>query len=244
MLRRLRGRFGISARRVAISTHIPWYWRAGATVVLLALVLVLSVWIYDTGRNFSGFDSGQSEQKLRDLHARISQLEEELASLHNLASASESKLQIERTAQQELAQQIKRLEVDNGRLREDLAVFENLAAGETKTSGIGIQRLQVAPEATKGSYRYRMLLSAPILSKGKEFQGQLQLVVTVMNSGKTVILTFPQAGEPDAQKYLVKFKHFRRVEGVFQVPADTLAKMVEARLLQNGIVVATQQASL
>ena len=38
MLRHLRGRFGISARRVTVRTHIPWYWRVAATVILLMIV--------------------------------------------------------------------------------------------------------------------------------------------------------------------------------------------------------------
>jgi hypothetical protein len=44
-LRRLRGRFGISAPRVAIRTHLPWYWRALAIVVLSGVSLALAGWI-------------------------------------------------------------------------------------------------------------------------------------------------------------------------------------------------------
>ena len=244
MLRRLRGRFGISARRVTIRTHIPWYWRLGATVIMLALALALGGWIYDAGRSFAGFDQRQSNQELDDLRVRVSQLDDETKRMREAASASESKLQIERTARQELGEQFKTLETDNSRLREDLAVFENLASGETKTQGFGIHRLQIDPELAKGSYRYQMLLAAQGLTRDKEFQGQLQLAVTVLRDGKTAILSIPTPGQPDAQKYLVSFKRFRRIEGVFQVPADTVVKQVEVRLLQNGIVVATQQASL
>lgn len=48
-LKRLRQRFGISAPRVAIRTHVAWYWRALATVVVLSLSLALAAWIYDAG---------------------------------------------------------------------------------------------------------------------------------------------------------------------------------------------------
>jgi hypothetical protein len=209
-------------------------------VVLLALALALAGWIYDAGRGFAGFDSGESEHKLSELRVRVGQLEEEAARLNLLASASESKLQIERTAQQELGDQIKRLEADNARLREDVAVFEHLVA-ETKTPGIGIERLQVERGDAPDSYRYRMLLIAPSLPKDKEFLGGLQLAVTLMSNGKAVILTIPQVGEGNVP---VAFKHFRRVEGMFQVPAEAVAKLVEARLFQNGILVATQRVSL
>lgn len=244
MLRHLRGRFGISARRVTVRTHIPWYWRVAATVILLAVALALAGWIYDAGRSFAGFDRRESDQELNDLRARANQLDEEAKRMREAASASESKLQIERTARQELGEQIKTLETDNGRLKEDLAVFENLASGETKIQGFGIHRLQIETDLTKGFYRYRMLLAAQGMARDKEFKGQLQLAVSVLRDGKTVILTIPAPGQPDAQKYLVAFKRFRRIEGTFQVPADTVAKQVEVRLLQDGVVVATQQASL
>ena len=35
-LRRLRGRFGISAPRVAVRTHLPGYWRALSVILLSA----------------------------------------------------------------------------------------------------------------------------------------------------------------------------------------------------------------
>lgn len=56
MLRRLRGRFGISAPQVTVRTHVPWYLR----VMVLAGVIVLSValadWAYDAGQLIAGFD--------------------------------------------------------------------------------------------------------------------------------------------------------------------------------------------
>ncbi len=244
MLRRLRGRFGISARRVTIRTHIPWYWRLGVTVILLALALALGGWIYDAGRSFAGFDRRESDHELNDLRVRTAQLDEETKHLREAVSASESKLQIERTARQELGDQIKILETNNSALKEDLAVFESFASGETKNHGFGIHRLQIEPGINKGGYHYRMLLAAQGSTHENQFQGQLQLVVTVLRDGKTAMLLIPAPGQPDTQKFLVAFKRFRRVEGEFQVPFDTAAKQVEVRLLQNGIVVATQQISL
>jgi hypothetical protein len=243
-LRRLRGRFGISARRVIVRTHIPWYWRFAATVVLVALALALAGWIYDAGRSFAGFDRHQSDQELSDLRTRASQLDDELKRMREAASASESKLQIERTARQALGNQFKLLEIDNSKLKEDLAVFENFAGGDPKTLGFGIHRLQVERDLTTNSYHYQMLLAALGSRSDKEFQGQLQLVANVLRDGKAAMLVFPAPGDADARKYLVTFKRFQRVDGVFQVPPDTVVKRVEARLLLNGGVVATQQISL
>lgn len=245
ILRRLRGRFGISAPRVDIRAHIPWYWRVLVTLLLLAATILLGTWVYDTGRRFAGYDSRMAEQQLSELRDRVGVLEHEAERLRSIGNASESTLQIERTAQQGLSEQVKRLETENGRLREDLAAFENLATGDTKSETVGIHRLQVEPDpSVAGNYHYRLLLAAPGLRSEKEFRGRLQLVVTVQQDAKTDILNIPDAGAPDAQKYLVSFKYFRLIEGSFALPPGAILKKFEVRLTQGGTVVVSQQAPI
>ena len=67
--------FGISAPRVAIRTHLPWYWRALAIVLLSGASLALAAWIYDAGQRFAGFHQGVSEQEIAGMRERIAQLE-------------------------------------------------------------------------------------------------------------------------------------------------------------------------
>ena len=74
-LRRLRGRFGISAPRVAIRTHLPWYWRALSIVILSGVSLALAGWIYDAGQRFAGFHQGASEHEIAEMRERLAKLE-------------------------------------------------------------------------------------------------------------------------------------------------------------------------
>src|SRR3990167_925188 len=87
-LRRLRSRFGISAPRVAIRTHVPWYWRALAVVLLSGASLALAGWIYDAGQRFAGFHQGASEHEIAEMRERIIQLEADLESTRKVANAS------------------------------------------------------------------------------------------------------------------------------------------------------------
>jgi hypothetical protein len=52
-LKRLRQRFGISAPKLAIKTHVAWYWRALALMAILSLSFAISMWIYDAGRRIA-----------------------------------------------------------------------------------------------------------------------------------------------------------------------------------------------
>lgn len=242
-LRRLRSRFGISAPRVAIRTHLPWYWRALSVVLLSGASLALAGWIYDAGQRFAGFHQGASEQEIASMRERIVKLESDLESARRVANASESRLRIESTSLEQLSLQIRTLEEENTRLKSDLATFENLAGGQAGNSGIAISRLQILPIGG-GQYRYRLLVAQTGDKKDKEFNGMVQLVATVQRGKDTAMMQFPAAGDPAASQYQVNFRYFRRLEGTFKVASEARIQRVEARLIQDGVVKASQSVVL
>lgn len=243
MLRRLRSRFGISAPRVAVRTHLPWYWRALSVIVLSAASLALAGWIYDAGQRYAGFHQGASEHEIAEMRERIVKLESELDGARKVANASESRLRIESTSLEQLSMQIKTLEEENTRLKSDLATFESLAGGQTGNSGLAISRLQILP-AGAGQYRYRLLLAQTGDKKDKEFKGMIQLIATVQRGRETAMMQIPAAGDPAASQYEVSFRYFRRLEGTFKVAPETKIQRVEARLIQDGSVKASQSVAL
>jgi len=230
LLRRLRRRFGIAAPRMTVQTHVAWYWRMLGLIVVLSFSFVLAAWIYDAGRRFAGFDRSEAEQELSNLRSTVEKLSRETAELRAGVNASESKLQIERTAQKQLGQQVKSLEAENARLKEDLAFFENLMPGERKENTLLINRFRVDAGALPGEFRYRLLLQAG--KRDKPFQGSLQLLVTLRSGGKDAIITLPEEGS--AQQYKIGFKYFQRVEGTFRVNPDAQVKSVRARIFEAG----------
>ena len=243
MLRRVRRRFGLTAPRVTVRAHIPWPWRALVAVFLLAFAIVVTSWVFDTGRRFAGFDKSKADQELNALRERVATLEAEHS--RSSGSGSEASLEIERTAQQHLGEQIKVLEVENARMREDLATFENLASGAVKSEVASIHRLQVETDPNiAGTYHYRMLISAPATQADHEFRGRLQMVAALLQAGKTVMVNIPDSATSDPQKFMLSFKYFRRVEGDFILPAGAVLKKLEVRLMQGATIIASQQATL
>jgi len=231
LLKKIRQRFGISAPRMTVTTHVAWYWRMLGLVAVLSCSLALAAWMYDAGRRFAGFDRSEAEQELSQLRESAGKLAQESAELRASVNASESKLQIERAAQTQLGRQVKALEDENVRLKEDLAFFENLIPGEHRDNTLLINRFRVDPGALPGEFRYRLLL----LQGGrrdKPFQGNLQLLVTLQQDGKSAIITLPEAGAAPA--YKISFKYFQRVEGTFRVAPGAKVKMVQVRIFESG----------
>ena len=176
--KKFRQRFGISAPKVAVRTHVPWYLRWLLLAVLLAFSVALATWMYDAGRRFAGFDRSEVQDELVSLRREFDSTRGELSKLRAIANAAESKMSIERTAQAKLAQQIGLLEQDNARLREDLAIFESMiSAGAGGTQALSIQRLKVEPDGLPGEYRFKMLLLTGSRRDRGDFQGRLELLV-------------------------------------------------------------------
>ena len=245
ILRRWRSRFGISAPRVAVRTHVPWYWWGFSALVVLGVSISGAGWVYDAGRRFAGFDRNASEQELVALQGKTVELENELARLRSFADAGESRLQIELAAQQQLTRQVKMLEEENARLKEDLSVFESLAQADGQSGSLSINRLRIEPEGNNvNQYRYRMLLAMQGSSKEREFKGSLQLALNLQQAGQGVTMLLPLAADANAPQYRITFKNFRRIDGTFMVPAGARIKSVEVRLLQEGVLKASKSVTL
>jgi len=234
---KLRQRFGIAAPKMSVRTHVPWYLRWLGIAVLLAFSAALAAWMYDAGRRFAGFDRREVEQELSAARSELDKLRSELERLRAIANAADSKVSIERTAQQKLAQQARALEQDNARLREELAIFESMLSSETANAApLSVLRFKVEPDMLAGEFRYRVLLLASGPRRGREFQGRLELVVSLTQGGRSAMITVPGQGQPDSATFRLAFKHFQRIDGIFRVDPKAAVVSVQVRIYEAGSV--------
>jgi hypothetical protein len=233
--KKFRQRFGISAPKVAVRTHVPWYLRWLLLAVLLAFSVALAAWMYDAGRRFAGFDRSEVQDELTGMRRELESTRAELAKLRAIANAADSKMSIERTAQVQLARQIRSLEQDNARLREDLAIFESLLSSDSRsTQALNIQRFKVEPDGLPGEYRYRMLLLTGNRRDRGDFQGRLELLVGVQQEGRNAIITIPDRAAADSAAFRLSFRNFFRVEGTFRVDPKARVGTVQVRIFEAG----------
>lgn len=245
--RHLRQLSGISARRVAIRVEMPWYWRAVLWVLILTASVTLASALYDAGRRFAGFDSRSSLQQIGQLEERLAAAEEELAGLRSVARSADASIQLEKSAQVQLAEQLRTLQRENAALKEELAVFESFVSGApAQASGLRIVRVSLESIGDKtGRYRYRVLIVNRQTVRGvQELRGDLQFDLVVSRDGKDASIKLPGGDQVEAARYKVLVKHFHRAEGEFTVPQGAVIKGGEVRLLQDGQVRARQEIVL
>ena len=154
-------------------------------------------------------------------------------------------MRIERSARQQLAAQVKALEIENGKLKDDLAFFESLLPTDKTAGGVSIRRL-AADVAGPNQLRYRLVVMRGGKSE-QEFTGSLQVAVTVLQNGKSAIMFFPEAGirDPaDTEKFHLSFKRYQRVDGLLTLPDGAVMKSMQVRVLEKGQLRAQQTTVL
>jgi hypothetical protein len=138
-------------------------------------------------------------------------------------------------------------------LREDLDFFERMVPASAN-SGISIRSFSLQRDSAT-SIRYRLLVSHGARA-GREFSGNVQLVVSALQEGRPVTFNLPDhqpgknpglavsAAPPDPKAFVLAFRTFQRMEGTIPLPPDWVLKSVQAKVLENGILRAQQSASL
>lgn len=233
-------RMSISAPRMTIKTQMPWYWRLTLAIVVVVVGGAGALWTYDLGRSLAGINPGVTRKQVAELKDELEKLRAERDQYSTTVNSAESQLNIEKAAQKQLVTQVKTLESENTKLKEDLAFFESLLPADTRSLGVSIRRLK-AEIVAPNQLRYRLLIMQG--GKGvKDFSGNLQLVVTVIQGGKSAMMIFPDGKMNDGDKFKLAFKHYQRVEGVLTLPDGVIMKAVQARVFQNGQI-RTQQAT-
>lgn len=232
---RVRKRFGIAAPKVAVYSHIPWYWRWLGLALLIGLSAASAAWIYDAGRRFAGFDQSEVQGELGAARRDLAAARAELERLRAIVNAADSQMSIERTAQQKLAQQVRALEQENAHAREELATLEGMLSSEARDgSGLSIYRFKVEPDVLPGEYRYHLLLVTPRNRREREFNGRLELVVALSEAGRNAMMSFPEPADAGASAFRLAFKYFRRVEGTFRVDPKAKVDNVQVRVYESG----------
>lgn len=237
-LRRFRRRFGITAPRVAVRTHIPWQWYAAGMLALTLAITAIAWSIAQRG------EKAQLQQEIGRLEDRLKLAAQELQELRAAVGTEQSGVQMERSAKQQLHSRVKLLEGENASLKEDIAFFERLVppAGGAEAA-VRIERLRVVAEAEPERYRYRLLVGFVANKQVKDFKGRLQLAISYSLAGRDQLMTLP-GGHESPPEYGIEVRHFLRKEGVFALPAGAKLRGVEARILQSDTLKAKRSAQL
>lgn len=235
------GRKRLVPAKMTIHHARPWYVNVVMVVLVLGLGGGLAAWTYDQGRSFAlglRFDP----KKLEQMQAQIQQLTAERDQLQIAANTNESQQNIEKSVQKQLTEQVKALTAENLKLKDDLAFFETIVPASKVSEGIAVQGMK-AELVAPNQLHYRVL----VMQGGKsnnDFVGELQMTLTLVQTGKPVMMQFPDPKLGEVAKLKLSFKHYQRLEGVITIPDGATVKAMQAKVLERGLQRAQQSISL
>lgn len=111
--RKFKRHFGVTAKRVAVQSKRPWYWRAALPAVMLLFGYLLAYW------QLAGGDFGQMMLNLK-------QMTYENRLLHRKVVQNQRQLQVEKASQTSLSDELKRLQDETIQLKADVAFYKNI----------------------------------------------------------------------------------------------------------------------
>lgn len=235
-LRRFRRRFGITAPKVVVRSHLPWQW-------LLLLIILFALFVGAVGwlmaqRN----EAGALGQEVGQLRQQLLVQREELSFLRSTAGTGQSAVSIEKASQQQLLGKIRVLEAQNVALKEDILLFERLIPVAGESGAIRIENFRVVQESP-GRYLYRLLFAYQSDKQNPDFRGSFQLVVDYVFSGHRERLVLPNDRRGGVE-YQLELKQFLRREGVFELPDGAALLGAEVRVVQGGALKSRRVAQL
>jgi hypothetical protein len=230
----LRRRLTISAPRMAVRSAMPWPFRWAVVAIVFGFCAAIALWAFEFGKTIAGIDAGAKEELLR-LRSDTDKLRAERDRAQSVINTSTSLLTAEKAAQAQLAAQVKALEADNRRLRDDLAFFERLIPA---SGGEGVAIRGLSAEVLAGTQlKWQVLLIQPV-KNASEFKGKLEVKLAGTLNGKPWMMDLPGGAQQLA------FRQYRRVEGMVDLPAQAVVKNVSAKVLEGAVTRAVQNIQL
>jgi hypothetical protein len=232
-LREFTRRFSISAPRLAVRPHLPWYLR-WSLLMLAGLAAAWLVWrAFGVGLELAGFHREMTEDELSRLNQQVSTLEAENAKLSSQLIEIERQMQMEHSANTEMERQLRGLNDEKAHLNEDLAFFQNLTQSGNREENVSIQRLKVVHDMLPDEYHCSMLL-VQSGQRPKDFHGKLQLVINGMIDGQRSVQVIPDDKSAENAEYQLEFKYYQRIERTFKLPSGMSFESMQIRVYEHG----------
>lgn len=234
--RRVRTHFGISAPRMAVRTHLPWWGRGALLGGLLVVIAGMWWWGFDFGQILGGLNRKEIEQRLSTLEADTAKYRSEATELRARNTTLESELAMTRGTQEALTRQAAELSGENAQLKDELAFLQKLVSDSSRTVGLQFQRMSIEPEG-EDMWRYSLLIVRGGSPKD-DFIGNVVLQATVTSGEDELptsrVIQLPEDDPASARTLALKFKYYQRVQGRFRIPPGARVTALAVRAYEAG----------
>lgn len=230
----------ILSPRLVVRPRLSWQYRTVIVLIAGALLIALCWGMYELGwrtalEQQDGYAPGENLAKATENQinyifdpgtCRQTKKQKLCGEIGDLMQ----QLQINGTANRNLAEQIKSLASENDQLKEKLAFLQHLVSSNSQ-SGISIYQFSLKQTQTPGLYRYALILLQGGEKNG-DFKGNLRFQVKLLHN--KLSKTIPLTSKNSRRDFPVSFKSFHRFEESFQVPPNTTVEDIQVQVFKHG----------
>ena len=190
---------------------------------MLGFSAAIGLWAFEFGKGIAGLDTNAKDE-LKLLRQEVVQLRQDRDKAQTIANTSGSLLTAEKAALEKMTAQLKQLESDNRLQRDDLGFFEKLLPSGG-ADGIAIRGLQ-AELLSVSQLKWQVLVIRPV-KNAPDFNGKIELTFSGLLAGKPWTATLPGGAQE------LRFRQYRRIEGVLDLPPQAVVKTVTAKVVEG-----------
>jgi cell division protein FtsB len=204
---------------MTVRSKQPWYWQWFVALLLILFGYLAGYWQF-TGGDYIGLI-----QSVNSLLRDNQQLEARTV-------YRERQLQVERAAQQSLADELAALQDENMELKGEVAFYRGILNESSATGELKLHSFKINKGKLPDQYEYHVLL----IQSGRHdraVQGDLKFGLVALQNGEEVSLPLMD-GIVAIAPVKVNFKYYQRIDGSFVLPPDVSKPSVTLALTEKG----------
>lgn len=203
-------------------------------VVAFSTIFSLVVWLLMDANHWAYIKSRllQSEES-RELWDINKSLDAENKELKEKVVMLQRSNQIDHHVAAKLQEDIKNLQDDLYKLKGELEFYQGIMSSTTGSKGLNVQGLHVVSTAEQQMYHFKLVLTN-VAKSDKVTEVTMDMSIEGMNEAGSKVLSLDQVIAGNELSTKIKFKNFKRIEGILNFPDGFKPLRVVVDLQQKG----------
>jgi hypothetical protein len=218
--------------KLVIKPHRPRQ-RVLAVVGLVLVVIGATATVFHYGHWRSIVSSMTAASLKRGIMDEYVDLKQHNQELLKARATLERTVEIDEFARIDQQRSISAMQSEIADLKLELAFYRDILSSTVAATGPHVQGFKLRDYGGGRRFQYRLVLTH-VNKDDKVANGRVYVEIRGHRSGAVQKLALADLAEPDSGDLAFNFKHFRRIEGVLQLPDDFAPEEVHVAVYEDG----------
>ncbi len=219
-------------KRHTIRPHQPL--RYLLFVLIISALVGTGVWVLAEYSHWQLIREQMAQnQDYKSLRQTNRELVEDNEALRRELTMLQTGMTIDKHTTAELQDEVIRLQDEIFQLRQELEFYRGIVSSSEDVNGLAVQGLQLLGAGAPQQYRFRLVLTH-VVKSDKVAKGQVEIVLEGTRDGAKQSLKLQDLVRDQSLSFDYRFKHFKRFEGLIELPPAFKPRRVRVQLLPAG----------